>query len=113
VRGSCAVREPRRNALDHALCHEILKRAYARRVVDGELSPREGARRILGLLHALEGELPKARNYVRDSFGIARLLGLYYELDDTAAHNPAVRRGIEGRIAEACSRLARGEDANE
>jgi hypothetical protein len=91
----------------------ILKRAYARRVVDGELSPREGASRIVGFLHALEGELPQARKYVGDSFGIARLLGLYYGLDDTAAHDPAVRRAIETGIVEACSRLARGEDANE
>jgi hypothetical protein len=91
----------------------ILKRVYAQRVVDHVLSPREGASRIVGLFHRLEGELPKVQKYVGDPFGIARLLGSYYQLDDAAAHDPTIRRQLEEEIVEACSRLARGEDAND
>jgi hypothetical protein len=91
----------------------IIKRAYARRVVDGSVSPRAGAGRIVGLLHDLETDLPKDERFVGDSFGVARIVGLYYQLDDTWAQDPAVLRELERGIVSACARIARGEDANQ
>jgi hypothetical protein len=91
----------------------ILKRAYARQVVEGSASPRDGAERIVGLLHGLEGELPPPARFVGDSFGVARLVGLYYQLDDDAARDPAALVALEQGIVTACARLAGGEDANE
>jgi hypothetical protein len=91
----------------------ILKRTYARQVVEGKTSPREGAARIVGLLHDLEADLPKGGRFVGDAFGVVLIVGLYYGLDDTAAHDPAVQRELEDGIVKACARVARGEDANE
>ncbi len=90
----------------------ILKRAYARQVVDGSASPRAGAARIVGLLHALGRDLPKAARLLGDSFGVALIVGLYYQLDDTGADDAAVLRELEKGIVNACARVARGEDAN-
>jgi hypothetical protein len=90
----------------------ILKRLYVRQVVDGSASPRAEAERIVRLLHDLRRELPKIERFVGDSFGVALIVGRYYQLDDTAAHDPAVLRELEEGIVAACARLARGEDAN-
>jgi hypothetical protein len=90
----------------------ILKRTYARQVVDGSASPRAGAARIVGLLHDLEPDLPKGERFVGDSFGVALIIGLYYGLDDTAAHTPAVLRElVEGhRFCVRAGRTRRGRE---
>ena len=48
-----------------------------------------------------------------ESFGVALIVGLYYQLDDTGADDPAFLRELEEGIVNACARVARGEDANE
>ncbi len=91
----------------------IMKQIYARQVVKGSASPRAGAERIVGLLNDLEPDLPKCERFVGDSFGVSRVVGLYYELGDSAARDPAVLRELEAGIVAACARIARGEDAND
>ncbi len=44
---------------------------------------------------------------------MALIVGLYYQLDDNSAQDPAVLRELEEGIVTACARVARGEDANE
>lgn len=89
-----------------------MKRTYARQVVEGSASPRAGAARIIGLLHELDAELPKSERFLGDSFGVSLIVGLYYQLDDAAADDTAVLRGIEDALVAACGRVARGEEAN-
>jgi hypothetical protein len=89
-----------------------LKRIYAQKVVNRELTPREGAREIVRLLHALEGELPKVVRYVGDSFGVAHLVGAYYSYDDVRDDDKIAVREIDETIVNLCERIGRGEDAN-
>jgi hypothetical protein len=91
----------------------IMKRTYARQVVQGLASPRTGAARIVALLQGLGPDLPKCERFVGDSLGVARIVGLHYEIDDTTPHDPAVLRELEAGIVTACARIARGEDVNE
>jgi len=108
----CALRELGVTLPDRLTAGNVMKRSYARRVVTRELSPREGAQRIVGLLHELECELPKARHYVGDSFGVANIVGLYYSYDDIWDDDPTAVAEIDEAIGLLCERVARGEDAN-
>jgi hypothetical protein len=91
---------------------ETLKKIWAREVVEGKVAAAEGASRIAGLLYDLADLFEPRGRYVGEEFGIARLAGLYWALDDTAAHDPATRRDIENEIVAACVCIARGEIAN-
>jgi hypothetical protein len=90
-----------------------MKRMYARQVVSGELTPRDGAGHIVALFHELEGELQKSHHYAGDNFGIAQIIGCYYAYDDTQDHQPPdapwIQR-LDESIVTSCARIARGED---
>ena len=91
----------------------LVKQKYARQVVEGLLSPHDGAQKIVGLLYDIEQELPKTQQHAGFEFGVGTLAGHYYELDDPPANDPEVRREIEEGIVAACRRIARGEDDRE
>jgi hypothetical protein len=91
---------------------EILKRTWAREVVEGKAAAAEGASRIVGLLYDVAHLVESGGRYVGEDFGIARLAGLYWALDDTATNDPATRRDIEKEIVAACACIARGEVTN-
>jgi hypothetical protein len=87
---------------------EYLKLLYARRVVTGALAPYDGAAGIVALMQEVERELPERGRYVGESFGVARLVGLYYSWGDVPSGDDASRRRIELALKQACGRLAEG-----
>lgn len=105
-----ALRELGASFPDRLTAGNVLKKRLARRVVSGELPPREGAGRIVSLLHELETELPKIVRYVGDSFGVAALVGLYYAYDDVYGMDAGVIGELDEGVKRACEMLARGED---
>lgn len=82
-----------------------MRRYYARRVADGDLSPAEGASEIVNLSHEAEG-FPDDREWAGDGFGIAKLLGLFYAYDDVAEGDDGSMRRIDAEIKGECVRLA-------
>jgi hypothetical protein len=107
-----ALRELGLSLPDRLTAAVALKRQIARRVAGGELPPRDGAAKVVGLLHSLEGELPKARQYVGDTFGVARIVGLFYSYDDVPDGDSLAITEIDESIKWLCGRIAEGEDAN-
>ncbi len=67
---------------DRLVAAEFLKRTYARQVVEGSVSAREGAARIVELLHELEPDLSTRGRFLGDAFGVSVVVGAYYGLDD-------------------------------
>jgi hypothetical protein len=84
---------------------EAMKRKWAREVVEGKVPAAEGASRIVGLLQDLPELFVPGGRY-GEEFGIAELAGSYYQLDDTAANDPATRRDLEREIVAACACIA-------
>ena len=60
----------------------VLRQLYAQRASSGALPPRDAAELIIHLFRLIQGELPKTDQYLGDSFGIAKLVGLFYSYDD-------------------------------
>lgn len=94
---------------DRLSAAHLMKRRFARRVLDGDLAPREGARHIVSLLHELKGELPKLTHFVGDNFGVAQLVGAYYSYDDIRTDEERATRELDDAIVRLCERLARGD----
>jgi hypothetical protein len=90
-----------------------MKRRLARQVVEGSLSPREGAEGLVGLYQTLQPHLPKDRVLAGDGLGIARILGCYYAYDDPRPADAKAPRMIDEEVRELCERLATGDDVNE
>jgi len=107
-----ALRELGLSLPDRLAAAATMKRQVARRVTSGQLTSREGAAELVALFQLVEGELPKARQYVGDTFGIARVVGLYYSYDDVDARDSGAIAEIDEAIMWLCGRLAEGEDAN-
>jgi hypothetical protein len=92
---------------------EILKRRCARRVVEGTISPPDGAAYIVDLLGVIQPHLPRRGHFLGDTFGVAGLVGLHYALEEAPEHDAEARGRLEDGIVQACARIARGEDAND
>jgi hypothetical protein len=88
---------------------EYLKRLCARQVTTGQRAPMDGAREIVGLMHAVELELPKMGSYVGENFGVAQLVGLYYSWDDVPFDDDASHARIEQSLRQTCARIAKDE----
>jgi hypothetical protein len=82
-------------------------------VVEGALSPRDGAALIVGLLADITPYLPHRGRFVGDTFGVARLVGLHYALDEAPEDDEDTCRRLEDDIVSTCGRIARGEEAND
>ena len=82
---------------------EIMRDYYARRVVEGDLSPRVGAEAIVrGVLDRLEG-IPR-RDFVGQELGVARLVGLFYDYE-VAAEGYATAAEVDAEVLEECRRI--------
>ncbi len=89
---------------------EVLKRHYATQVATGTLPPKQGADLIVErVLRRIDHLLPRGA-YVGESFGIARLVGLFYDYDDVPITDQASIREIDQAIIDECARLV-GEQA--
>jgi hypothetical protein len=87
---------------------KILRRIYAQRGSLGTLSPRDAARQIMEVFRMVEAELPKASQFVGDSFGISTLVGLYYSYDDVPFDDVKSVQEIDRDLRDELVRLARG-----
>ena len=87
-----------------------LKTLYARKAASGALPPRAAARLIKDTFQLVESELPKARAYVGDSFGISILIGLYYSYDDIAYDDATSGPEIDRDLLQELIRLAQEGD---
>ncbi|MFN0059787.1 MAG: hypothetical protein ACKVX7_15115 [Planctomycetota bacterium] len=86
---------------------DILKQHYAVQVAAGRLAPREGARLIVEqVFRAIDHLLPRGA-YVGESFGIARLVGIFYDYDDVSPTDADAIAEIDQAIVDECARLAK------
>jgi hypothetical protein len=83
----------------------VLRQYYATQVAEGALAPRTGAARIVRLATGLSNVLP-SREYAGDGLGVARLLGLYYSLDDVPWNDDRAHAEIDAELVNECRRLA-------
>jgi hypothetical protein len=83
-----------------------LRRTYAQRGASGELSPREAARLIIDVFQVVEGQLPNSSRFAGESFGIAKLMGLYYSYDDVPFGDTGSVREIDHDLTQELDRLA-------
>jgi hypothetical protein len=70
-----------------------------REIAAGRLDPVDGAAQVVDLYRAIQGELQPSGTYVGEEFGIARLVGLYYGLDDV---EPGRRAEVMREIVAEC-----------
>ncbi len=89
---------------------EVLKRHYASQVAGGEIPPRQGARFIVERVFREIDELLPPGEYLGESFGIARLVGLFYNYDDVEDDDLDSIAEIDTAIIEECKLLV-GEPA--
>jgi hypothetical protein len=80
---------------------EILKRYFAREVVEGRMSPESGAFRIIHEVYAKSGIDEQPGRYYGEAFGIHALAGAYYQLDDFGITDP-IREELKQDIVNAC-----------
>jgi hypothetical protein len=85
----------------------LLKLHYARAVARGELNPREGAQRIIGVHRDIEHMLPDGQ-FAGSAFGIERVYGLYYSHDDV--WTDAEHASIDSDLLAEFRRLAAGSE---
>lgn len=88
----------------------VLKRAVARRVVEGSMSPTAGALEIVRLYRQLQAELPD-RQCVGDGFGVSEVVAAHYELDDVSADDADSIAQIAARVVRACAAIAAEDDS--
>jgi hypothetical protein len=84
---------------------ETLRNYYARRVVTGEISPHVGAEAIVrGVLDRVREQLPPGQ-YLGESLGIARLVGLFYDYDLVRYEGLGTEEEVNIAVAEECRRI--------
>ena len=89
----------------------LLKQYYAAQVAARDLPPREGARLIVErIFHQIDDLLPPGA-YLGESFGIAQLVGLFYNYDDVPFNDHASIAEIDAAIVEECNRISREQAA--
>jgi hypothetical protein len=96
-----AIRELNVDVPSRLVAATLLKREYARRVVDGLISPRSGAAEIVNLYRIIESELPKG-GYVGEAFGISEIVGAYYSYDDVDSYGGTSVAESDNWIRTAC-----------
>ncbi len=84
---------------------ETLKQYYAAQVVAGELPPREGARLIVERVFREVDELLPPGNYLGEAFGIAQLVGYFYNYDDVPSSDVGSIAEIDQAIIRECARI--------
>jgi len=89
---------------DHINGGRALVLAYARLVVDGELSPRLGAEMIVEVHAAVQSTDCDSR-YVGDCLGASKIIGLFYEHDDCGFLDEATHGEIDSVVLDECRRL--------
>jgi hypothetical protein len=82
-----------------------MKHRVADDVSAGRLAPREGAARILSLLHEVDQDLPRGQ-FVGSSFGVAQLIGDYYCYDDVDPQDPQSIAAIDNALLKEFRRIA-------
>ncbi|MBZ0111339.1 MAG: hypothetical protein K8J08_02655, partial [Thermoanaerobaculia bacterium] len=97
------LRVPLPSPLEAADC---LKRHYAAKVVAGELPPREGARLIVQDVLSKVDHLRPSGAYVGESFGVAQLVGYFYNYDDVSPNDNASISVIDRAIVQECERIS-------
>jgi hypothetical protein len=102
---SRAMEELQLPVADRTAAARTLVRAYARMVSQGELPPRLGASKILGV-HAVAGHAGCDRAHVGDCIDAARIIGLFYAHDDCGYRSSSGHADIDQAIACECRRLA-------
>ena len=89
----------------------ILKQYYAAQVAAREIPPREGARLIVErVFREIDNLLPQGA-YVGESFGIAQLVGFFYNYDDVPFNDHASIAEIDEAIVQECDRISREQAA--
>jgi hypothetical protein len=86
----------------HLEAAQIIISAYATDVVEGRLSPIEGAQQILKVHNSVNVE---SEQYVGETLGLARLLGAYYQLEDFMTGSPEFEKLTRDLLVE-CRILA-------
>lgn len=86
---------------------DLLKRCYATQVAAGALAPRDGARLIVERVFRTIDELLPPGSYLGESFGIAQLVGLFYNYDDVSFDDHASIAEIDEAIVQECARISR------
>jgi hypothetical protein len=84
----------------------ILKCHYAAQVAARELAPRKGAALIVERVFRQVDDLLTRGAYLGESFGIAQLVGLYYNYDDVPVTDQTSIAEIDEAIVEECERIA-------
>ena len=90
---------------------QILKRHYAAQVAARELAPRKGAALIVERVFRRVDDLLPPGAYVGESFGIAQLVGFFYNYDDVPITDQTSIAEIDQAIVEECERIAHEEGA--
>jgi hypothetical protein len=86
---------------------EFLKRYYAAQVAAGELPPREGARLVVERVFREIDNLLSQGGYLGESFGIAQLVGLFYDYDDVSLTDRSSIAEIDQAIVQEFERISR------
>jgi hypothetical protein len=81
-----------------------LVRAYARMVVAGELTPRNGAAMVVNVVHSVHEQATSSK-YVGDSIGAERVIGLFYQHDDCGFLDEATHQQKDSEILDEFQRL--------
>jgi hypothetical protein len=89
----------------------LLKQYYAAQVAARDVPPREGARIIVERVFRKIDELLPPGAYLGESFGIAQLVGLFYNYDDVPFNDRASIAEIDAAIVEECDRISREQAA--
>jgi hypothetical protein len=84
-----------------------LVRTYAGLVTAGELTPRQGAAKIVDV-HRAAQRSGRDLQFVGDSIGAARIIGLFYDHDDCGFLDEAAHEQIDADIRDECRVLASG-----
>jgi hypothetical protein len=84
-----------------------LVRTYARLVTAGELTSRDGAAKIV-VVHLAAYRSDRDLQFVGDSIGAARIIGLFYEHDDCGFLDEEAHEQIDADIRHECRALASG-----
>ena len=60
---------------------------------------------------AIETDIPHRSHFKGEEFGIARLVGLYYDYDDVSPRDAQTIAEMDAAIVKECARIASGGDA--
>jgi hypothetical protein len=82
--------------------------SYAKRGSSNVAAARVAASSIIALYYNVYELLPPSPRYAGESFGIHRMLGAWYALDDVPAEDVAAIEELERELQAACDEIGRG-----